>query len=78
MQLLWKRFLKKSTIIRFRTSMILLRIVTMSYGTYLVKNHDSQSRTNDSQLKKQLSPKLKMLGPLCNQTVNLKIESKTI
>ena len=58
--------------------MILLQIVTMSSGTYLVKNHDSQSRTNDSQLKKQLSPKLKMLGPLCNQTVNLKIESKTI
>ena len=58
--------------------MILLQIVIVSPWTNLVKNHDSQSRTNDSQLKKQLSPKLKMLGPLCNQTVNLKIESKTI
>ena len=58
--------------------MILLQIVIVSPGTNLVKNHDSQSRTNDSQLKKKLSPKLKMLGLLCNQTVNLKIESQTI
>ena len=28
------------------------------------ENHESQSRT------KKTSPKLKMLGPLCNQTVN--------
>ena len=73
-----KDFSKKSTIIRFRTSMILSQIVIVSPGTDLVKHHDSQSRTNDSQLKKQLSPKLKMLGPLCSQTVNLKIESKSI
>ena len=25
-----------------------------------------------------MSPKLKMLGPLCNQTVNLKTDSKTL
>ena len=39
-----KDFSKNSTIIRFRTSMILLQIVIMSSGTDLVKNHDSQSR----------------------------------
>ena len=46
-------------------------------GTHLVKNHESQSRTSESQLKKT-SPKLKMLGPLCDQTVNLKSDSKTL
>ena len=43
----------------------------------LVKNHESQSRTNESQFKTS-SLKLKMLGPLCNQTVNLKTDSKTL
>ena len=43
----------------------------VSPGTHLVKNHESQTGNNESQLKK-MSPKLKMLGPLCNQTVNLK------
>ena len=38
--------------------------------THLVKNHESQ-------LKKK-SPKLKMLGSLCNQTVNLKTNSQTL
>ena len=37
-----------------------------------MKNHESQSRTNESQLKKRV--KLKMLG----QTVNLKTDSKTL
>ena len=58
--------------------MILLQIVMVSPGTHLVKNHESQSRTNESQLKKTITPKLKMLGPLCNQTVNLKADSKPL
>ena len=42
-------------------------------------NHESKCQTNnyESQLKK-MSLKLKMLGPLCNQTVNLKTDSKTL
>ena len=42
--------------------MILLQIVVVSPGTHLVKNHEFQSRTNESQLKKT-SPKLKTLMP---------------
>ena len=49
----------------------------IDFGTHLLKNCESQSRTKESQLKKA-SPKLKMLGPLCNQTVNLKTDSKTL
>ena len=41
----------------------------VSPGTRLVKNHESLSITIESQFKKR--SKLKMLGPLCNQTVNL-------
>ena len=55
-------------------SVILLQIVIVSPGT---ENHESRSRTNDSQLKKT-SPKLKMLGSFCNQTVNLKLDPKTL
>ena len=51
------------------SAVILSQIVKESHGTRLVKNHESQSRTNESQLKKT-SPKLKMLGPLCKTTVN--------
>ena len=48
----------------------------LSPGTHLVKNHESQSRTNECQLKKKML-KLKMLGTLIyNQTVNLKTDSK--
>ena len=55
--------------------MILLQIVMVSPGTCLVKNHDSQSRTNGSSSKLQGV----MLGPnLCNQTVNLDIDAKTL
>ena len=32
---------------------ILLQNVMVSLGTHLVKNHESQSRTNESQLEKQ-------------------------
>ena len=63
--------------------MILLQIVMVSPGTHLVKNYESQFRTNESQLKKKkkkktASLKLKMLGPLSNQTVNLNTDSKTL
>ena len=44
-------------------AVILLQIVKESPGTRLVKNHESQCRTNESQLKKN-TPKLKLLGPL--------------
>ena len=50
---------------------ILLQIVMVSpRGTHLVKNHESQL--------KKTSPKLKMIGPLCHQTVNQKTDSKTL
>ena len=50
---------------------ILLQIVVVSPGTRLVKNHMSPSP-------EPVSPKLKMLGPLCNQAVNLKTDSKVV
>ena len=56
----------------------MLQIVMVSPGTHLVKNYESLSITNESQLKKTRSCKLKMLGPLCNQTVNLETEAKTL
>ena len=45
-----------------------LQIVMVSPGTHLVKNIESQSRNNESQIKKYIytSLQLKMLGPLCN------------
>ena len=58
-------------------AMILLQIAMVSPGTHLVKNHESLSTTSESQLKRT-NLKLKMLGPLCNQTVNLKTDSKTL
>ena len=33
------------------TTVILVQIVTVSPGTHLVKDHESQSRTSESQLK---------------------------
>ena len=50
---------------------ILLQIVVVSPGTRLVKNHESCSPD-------PMSPKLKMLGPLRNQAVNLKTDSKVL
>ena len=49
----------------------------VSPGSHLVKNHESLSIANESQLKKKIQ-KLKMLGLLCNRTVNLKTDSKTL
>ena len=54
--------------------MILLQIVMVSPVTHLVKYHESLSITNESQLKKRGF----MLGPLCNQTVNLETDAKTL
>ena len=50
----------------------LLQIVMVSPGTYLVKIHESQFTTIESQFKNK-SP-----GSFCNHTVNLKIDSKTL
>ena len=41
-----------------------IQTVMVSPGTHLVKNYESQSRTNESQFKKKKSLELKMLGPL--------------
>ena len=59
-------------------AVFLLQMVMVSPGTHLVKTHESQSITNESQFKKTRSQRLKMLGPLCNQTVNLNTDSKTL
>ena len=62
--------------------MILLEIVMVSPGTHLMKNHEFQSRTNESQLREKKKQKndseMKMLGPLCDQTVDLKTDSETL
>ena len=49
-------------------------------GTYLATNHESLSKTNESQFKKARSPKLKifMLYSECNQTINLKSDAKAL
>ena len=59
-------------------SVILSQIVMESPGTHLVKNCESLSITSKSQFKTTRIPKLKMLGPLCNQTVNLETNAKTL
>ena len=46
----------------------------VSPETHLEKNHEFQSITIES----ETSHKLKMLGPLSNQTVNLKTDTKTL
>ena len=54
---------------KFIYTVILLQIVRVSPETHLVKHHESQSRTNESQLKKkEENLKLKMLGPIFDQT----------
>ena len=50
-------------------TVILLEIVTVSPGNHLVKKHESQTRTTETQLKKKTSSKLKKLGSLCDQAV---------
>ena len=58
--------------------MTLLQILILRPGNLLVKNHESLSINNESQLKKTRRPKLKMLGPLCHQTDNLETDAKTL
>ena len=55
---------------KFIYTVILLQIVRVSPETHLVKHHESQSRTSESQLKKKKKEnlKLKMLGPIFDQT----------
>ena len=48
-----------------------------SPGTHLVKNQ-FLSITNECQLKKARSPKLKILGLLCSQIVKLETDTKTL
>ena len=50
-----------ATTSQYPGSVILLQIVMVSHGSHLVKNHESQSRTNEFQFKK-MCLKLKMLG----------------
>ena len=49
----------------------------VSPGTHLVKNQ-FLSITNECQLKRARSPKLKILGPLCSQIVKLETDAKTL
>ena len=56
-------------------SVLLLQIVMVSPGTHLVKNHESWPITNQSQIEKK---KGVILRPLCNQTVNLETDAKTL
>ena len=49
----------------------------LSPGTHSLNHQESLSITNESQFEKTRSPKLEMLGPLCNQTVNQETDAKT-
>ena len=53
--------------------MILFQIGMGSPGTHFVKNHESQFKKSDSEIESALGG-----APLCNQTVNLKTDSKTL
>ena len=63
---------------RLGLAVTLLQILILRPGNLLVKNHESLSISNESQLKKTGSRKLKMLGPLCNQTDNVETVAKTL
>ena len=43
-----------------------------------MKNHETMSITNESLLKTTRGHKLKVLEPLCNQTVDLETDDKTL
>ena len=63
--------------LNFGAAVILLQIVIVCPGTHLVKNHESQC-TEPMSPGTKTSLELKMLGRLCNQTVNLNTDSKTV
>ena len=55
------------------------KIVMVHPGTHLVKNHESQSRTNESQLKKKRVPNWKCLGLyVTKQLIWRQLDSKTL
>ena len=59
--------------------MIWLQIVRVSPRTHLLKNHESQTRANESPLKKRKNEsEIENAWAFCNQTVNLKTDSKTL
>ena len=47
------------------------------FSDFVTNSYGSLSTTNESQFKTTRNPKLKMLGFLCNQTVNLEIDAQT-
>ena len=53
--------------------MILLQVGMGSPGTHFVTNHESQFNKNESEIEN-----LSGGAPLCNRTVNLKTDSKTL
>ena len=60
-------------------AVVWLQIVRVSPRTHLLKNHESQTRTNESQLKKRKNEsEIENAWAFCNQTVNLKTDSKTL
>ena len=61
------------------TAVISLQMIMVSPGTHFVKNHESQSMNQWFPVKKNKnSTKRKTIGPLCNQTVSLKTDFKTL
>ena len=66
-------FLRSSTTVLRKTSAILLQIVMVSPGNHLVKNHESQFQKKRESEIENAGP-----GPSCNQTFNLKTDSKTL
>ena len=51
----------------------------VSPGTHLVKTHESQSRNSESPFKKKKNySEIENAGPLVNQAVDLKTDSKTL
>ena len=67
-----------NSVARVPIPVIFLQIVIVSPGTHLVKNHESQTRTIQSQFKKQRVFKIENAWAfVCNQTVNLETDFKT-
>ena len=54
------------------------KLSLVSPGTHLVKTHESQSRNSESPFKKKNDSEIENAGPLVNQAVDLKTDSKTL
>ena len=50
----------------------------VSPGTHFIKIMSPSLEPLRAEVKKTMNPKLKMLWPLCNQTINLKTDSRTL